>query len=324
MQKFTLNKYDFVRFVLEERSDTRLEDTVFWISTFPLPVNLVHDIFERRGPLIKTFLHHLYAVMIYADALKHVSSEWNHEIDAQPTPDNKSRREYFFGIFEKGLKDPSIKQVIGRLSFMLMVYGYAPSEADLFEAICHSGRKYKRLYLPKPVKEAIQDYNPQLLKSVSSGNGDMFGQPVADEFNIYRMGFSDKLSTIFNKLLDFIITYSNGSNTNGLANASDIKVIQRNVPRTDSPLFEYGTVSDGSMWEPAYRKASTVAILNQRHPFSDLLKDPDASAEMIVSNLFFALSECENESVTDREKNFYETMRQTVSRKLRSIASRQL
>ncbi|RYF94867.1 MAG: hypothetical protein EOO00_04950 [Chitinophagaceae bacterium] len=324
MQKFTLNKYDFVRFVLEERKDTRLEDTVFWISTFPLPVYLVHDIFEHRGPLVKTFLNHLHAVLIYADALKQVSSDWNREIDAQPTPDNKSRKDYFFGIFEKGLKDPSIKQVIGRLSSMLMVYGYDPSVADLFEAICHSGRKYKRLYLPKPVKDAIQDYNPQLLKSVSSGNGDMFGQPVADEFNIYRMGFSDKLSTIFNKLLDFIITYSNGNNTNGLANASDIKVIQRNVPKPDSSFFEYGSVSDGSVWEPAYRKASTVVILNQKHPFSDLLKDPDASAEMIVSDLLHSLSECENEAVTDREKNFYETMRQNVSRKLRSVSVRKL
>jgi hypothetical protein len=79
----------------------------------------------------------------------------------------------------------------------------------------------------------------------------MFGNIVADELGVYRSGFSDAFSAIFNKLLDFIFQYSD-DNQISISTASTIRISQVNEPLPSYDKISNGLVVYGSvnMWMP--------------------------------------------------------------------------
>ncbi len=66
MKTYIIDKYDYKKYLLSELPDTRQEDLIFWKKTIPMPVDLVYEIFEKRGELFSLYLHHIGAVVLYA------------------------------------------------------------------------------------------------------------------------------------------------------------------------------------------------------------------------------------------------------------------
>ena len=225
MEKQTLNKHDFKKYLLEKLPDSRQEELIFWKKGIPLPIDLVYKIFDQRGELLKIYLDHLSAVSLYSFSAKIESSNYELEINNLPSSENKKHRIKLENQFHKYYLKSKISSLTNVLAERLFVVEYNFTEDNYFAAICHEGRKYKRLYLPIKIKESIKTYDSELLKIVGISNGDMFGNIVADELGVYRSGFSDAFAAIFNKLLDFILERTNEKQISA-STASKIKISQ--------------------------------------------------------------------------------------------------
>lgn len=316
MPTYTLDKYDFKKFLLAELPDTRQEELIFWKKTIPMPVDLIYGIFEKRGELLSLYLNHIGAACLFAWACEKEGLNWVAELEAQPTKDNKSRLPELQRLLQKHVQASGVLPMLQRLAEQLGLQQYDPAPTGLADALCHEGRKYKRLYLPPSMRQVVQESFPQVLNHIARSNWDMFSNVVADSLHVYRMGFADAFSGIFNKLLDFIIRYSTPGRTSG-GSASGISIRQQDSSTVAEPRSQYGLVNDGSIWEPRYVNAATTLVLNERHPFWEKVRRTGKDAESIMIKLLAVLAEQENETVRDSDRRVIEVMRQDISRRLR-------
>jgi hypothetical protein len=319
MKTYTLNKYDFKKYLLDELPDTRQEDLIFWKKTIPLPVDLIYNIFDYRGELLTKYLDHIAAAYIYGMYRKENSSAWQGDVELQPNKENCNRQAELIEIFKKGIENTTVRRALFNMADLLMLNRYIPNEHRLFNAFCHEGRKYKRLFIPPQIRGIIKLDFPELLSCIGISNWDMFSNVVADELKIYRMGFADAFSGIFNKLIEFIIT-NNGKGKIGYSNSNEVRITQaEEEDEADNYNAEglVGQVSDGSIWEPRYVNARTSFVLNRHHPFYDLVNSKGDGAKEIFKELISSLAEIENEIVKDSDRHVIEILRQDLSRKLR-------
>jgi hypothetical protein len=106
--------------------------------------------------------------------------------------------------------------------------------------------------------------------------------------------------------------------------ATGFDLVQAKKDKGSDDVPVYGSVSDGSVWEPAYTLGKTSAVMNKLHPFCDQLQKSGADAENIVSRLLNVMAEKENDIIRDRDKKVIEIFRQDVSRELRIRAEKEL
>lgn len=318
METQTLNKHDFKKYLLEKLPDSRQEELIFWKKGIPLPIDLVYRIFDQRGKLLKIYLDHLSAVSLYLYSIKIESSNYDLEINKLPSALNKNKEKKLSEQFYKYYLNSKISDLTNMLAERLYIVEYKFTEENYLTAICHEGRKYKRLYLPVKIKESIKIYNSELLKIVGISNGDMFGNIVADELGVYRSGFSDAFAAIFNKLLDFILDHSSDKQIS-ISTASKIKISQLQEPETPYKLIS-GKVEDGSLWEPKYLEAKSTFIINSKHPYYELINNK-TGIEVLI-DIVSQSSLIENETVRDSTSKILETYRQDLSRRLRLIAEK--
>ena len=139
---------------------------------------------------------------------------------------------------------------------------------------------------------------------VGSDNTDMFGNIIADRYNIYRSGFSDALAIIFNALLEFKILCS--------GRGSGLQRLNLIVGRAEGIDVRSGQTTDGSLWEPGYDDDHFVT-LNIEHP---LLRNKVESESLKLAELLYYLAEFENNQYSDTQRKLLENMRQEVSRGL--------
>lgn len=319
METQTLNKHDFKKYLLEKLPDSRQEELIFWKKGIPLPIDLVYKIFDQRGELLKIYLDHLSAVSLYSYSAKIESSNYELEINNLPSSENKKHKIKLEGQFHKYYLKSKISNLTNVLAERLFVVEYNFTEDNYFAAICHEGRKYKRLYLPLKIKESIKAYDSELLKIVGVSNGDMFGNIVADELGVYRSGFSDAFAAIFNKLLDFILERTNEKQIIA-STASKIKISQVQEPEAIYMKINSGKIEDGSLWEPKYTDAKSSFILNSKHPYYELINNK-TGIEVLV-DIVSQSALIESETIRDTTSKILETYRQDISRKLRLIAEK--
>jgi hypothetical protein len=320
MTEYTLDKYDFKRYLLKQLPDSRQEELIFWKKKIPIPVDLVYSVFERRGVLLNHYIHHIGAAFLFSWIAREEGKEWASLLAAQPNPDNDltSIKQKFIDYADRS----GVRNLLGEIAESLLLENYQTDEHLLALSLSHQGKKYERLFLPPLIKAKIKAVFPELLQFVAVGNGDMFANVVADELKIYRNGFADVFSSIFNKLLEYILNNSSGS-TKGYSNASGLRITHLDDnDHNQSTEIIYGSVSDGSIWEPVYTGAVTTFVLNSHHPFSDQLKKAGPEAEKMVSILISAMSEKENEIFRSGDKRLLEIFRQDVSRELRIRAEK--
>jgi hypothetical protein len=319
METPTLNKHDFKKYLLEKLSDSRQEELIFWKKGIPLPIDLVYKIFDQRGELLKIYLDHLSAVSLYWYYVKNESSNYEIEINDLPSSTIKTYQKRLTEHFQKYYLKSKISDLTDTLAERLFVVEYKFTENNYISALCHEGRKYKRLYLPQKIKESIRSYDSEILKFVGVSNGDMFGNVIADELGVYRSGFSDAFAAIFNKLLDFILDRSSEKQLS-ISTASKIKITQHQETEIFNLKFIGGKIEDGSLWEPKYSDAKSSFIINTKHPYYELINDKSGIEVLIDIASQSAL--IENETVKDTTSKILETYRQDISRKLRLIAER--
>lgn len=319
MEAQTLNKHDFKKYLLEKLPDSRQEELIFWKRGIPLPIDLVYKIFDHRGELLKIYLDHLSAVSLYSYSVKVEIPNYELEINNLPSSDNERKKTKLEDQFHKYYLESKISTLTGVLAERLFLEEYNFTEDNYFTAICHEGRKYKRLYLPLKIKESIKTYDSELLNIVGVSNGDMFGNIVADELGVYRSGFSDAFAAIFNKLLDFILERTNEKQISA-STASRIKISQGQEPEGPYLKMNSGKIEDGSLWEPKYTDAKSSFILNSKHPYYELIHKK-TGIEVLV-DIVSQSALIENETIRDSTSKILETYRQDISRKLRLIAEK--
>lgn len=323
MTEYALDKYEFKKYLLNELTDTRQEELIFWKRNIPMPVDLIYNIFDKRGTLFRTYLDHIGAAYLFAWIGRQEGMDWEHSFTAQPTDENIGQKALLLERFTKYFDQAQTGEMLAGFSELFLLENYRTEPTALVEALCHEGRKYKRLYIPAQVRQKLQEIFPDLLKYMSRSNWDMFSNVIADELKVYRMGFADAFNGIFIKLIEFVLRYS-GTGNKKYVSATGFDLRQSKDAAEDNNDAIYDTVSDGSIWEPAYASGRTYAVLNKLHPYCDELRKNGGGTETILVELLNVMAEKENEILRDRDKKVIEIFRQDVSRELRVRAEKQV
>ncbi|WP_461788668.1 hypothetical protein [Pedobacter sp.] len=316
MADYSLDKYEFKKYLLDELSDTRQEELIFWKRNIPMPVDLIYDIFEKRGNLFSAYLDHIGAAFLFAWTEKKEGRSWVEKFASQPTKENIGNKALLHARFSKYFEESGVGEMLNGFAELFLLENYQPDPTSLVMALCHDGRKYKRLYIPFQVREKLKQEFPEILDEMSLSNWDMFSNVIADELKVYRMGFADAFNGIFIKLTEFVLKSSEARGKK-LVSAIGFDLLQKKVNSLPHTGITYGSVSDGSAWEPLYNGGRTTAVLNKMHPFSDQLRKCGSETEAIVIKLLNIMAEKENLVIRDRDKKVIELFRQDVSRELR-------
>jgi hypothetical protein len=319
METKTINKHDFKKFLLEKLNDTRQEELILWKKGIPLPIDLLYRIFDQKGELLKIYLDHISSAYLYSKIIRLESQDYNLLMLNQPNALNLKLQNTIYQQFDKFYSVSNVSELALLLAEKLFIFDYKFTKESYFKAICHEGRKYKRLYLPQKIKETIGVFDSQILEFVGISNGDMFGNIVADFLGVYRSGFSDAFAAIFNKLLDYILEKPEGKIT-GYSSSINIRISQPKDPQSHYENFNSGKVEDGSLWEPKYTDAKSSFILNNRHPYFELI-NRKSGLEVLV-DIASQAAIIENETIKDSTSSILESFRKDISRKLRLVAER--
>ena len=137
----------------------------------------------------------------------------------------------------------------------------------------------------------------------------MFGNVIADEMSIYRIGFNDALASIFSKLLDFKICECSGI----LSSRPMITLVSPSAESNAniSNRFIYERTSDGSLWEPIYDGECKVRV-NPSHPYFKSM--PCYNDNKHYYEFILKLAEYEARLIDDKELKSIESMRINISR----------
>ncbi len=319
MEITTLNKHDFKKYLLDNLADSKQEELIFWKKGIPLPIDLIYRIFDERGELIKLYLDHISAFNLFYFIEGKNGFDGAFEIDKLPSSTLSNFSTKLINLYRSYYFESNISRLTAALAERLFLLDYNFTEDDFYNALCHEGRKYKRFYLPSPVRDLINRQNPDVLRHIGVSNGDMFGNIVADELGVYRSGFSDAFSAIFNRLLDFILEQKS-KNKAVLAASSRIKVAQFQDNHDTSYNVHFANIHDGSLWEPKYSNAKTNCVLNNRHPYFELIANK--TGLQVLEDIAIHSALIESETLRDSASQVLESYRQELSRKLRIIAEK--
>ena len=316
MTENILDKYTFKKYLLANLADCRQEELIFWKKNIPIPVDLIFTLFEKRNILLGKYLDHIGAAYLSAYIDKENGADWVTRLVLQPKAYSQVEKDFISKNFEKYMVSSGVTILLLELAAILMLEDYIPDEVAFAEAISHEGRKYKRLWLPPTFRRKIEMKFPELLDNISISNWDMFSNVVADELKVYRMGFADAFSGIFNKLIEFILV-KNQNEDDQIKFVSVCRISQQIELSQDNVKINYGIISDGSIWEPRYQNGKTSFILNSNHPFSAEIKKLEIGSEQVIGKLIEAMSIRESEFLHRNDQTLIENFRQDVSRQLR-------
>ncbi|SFP01872.1 hypothetical protein SAMN05428949_7193 [Chitinophaga sp. YR627] len=315
MKQYLPDKYGFKDYLLDNLTDARQEELIFWKKNIPMPVDLIYGIYEKRGILLAKYLDHVGTAFLYTYVQRAKGDrDWKSAPKNAPEETFKDKRAELNSDFKQYYKQSQVEDMLATLADVFMLEGYSCTAERMVEAMMHQGKKYQRLYIPKAADERIHVFFPELCAILKQNQKDMFSNVVADELQIYRMGFADAFAGIFNKLIDFVLDFYQ----KGIFNTSHttISIIQDpSAPDTLRP--EYGVIHDGCIWEPAYVQSAVGVKLNENHPFVAAVLKGGNQSEALVSSMLQVMSEIEYKTPRDTEKKLLEKFRQEVSRELR-------
>ncbi|MBI34185.1 MAG: hypothetical protein CMP67_02350 [Flavobacteriales bacterium] len=304
------NKYDFKNFLLSEKREYHQDDLIFWRNNIPLPLDLIYRLFEDRYLLISLYLDHIFASLIYFKIDLNIEDY----ISVELLPDKKyvikneieikSKIEAFLN------QNPSVDDVFKKVVLIVGIEDYDLNTENLFDALCHAGKKYSRIYVPNEVKEVIQESYISFFNKVGTNQKDMFGNVVCDHFGIYRSGLSDAFASIFTDLLSFQILNKSSKSIG----KSLVKFKTKHKKENTENEIEYVDSLGGKIWEPMYKNGKVGIRLNRNHLFIDTLTEEEVAK---ITPLLLSLSEEEFNSFSDVKTKVLEEMRESISRSTR-------
>jgi hypothetical protein len=294
---------DFKLFLFKSSAKNRVDGLTVWIGKIPLPIDLFNRIFNDADILFIEYARQLtVATIVFSE---HDSFKKSFGISANDLPSKKliNRKQLLVTWLSDHIKsNKSYHNLFLNIVDTLGLNGFKLDERELANSLCHQGRKYSRLAYPSIIKPFIEPFHNS--SHLGSDKTDMFGNIIADIYNIYRSGFSDALAIVFNALLDFrLICFECGSS---------MQRIILTVEKSQDLRVSLNRTKDGSLWQPGYEDDHIVNI-NPEHPFFKTLNSNDVKH---ITDLLYFLSEFENNQFGDAPRKIIENMRQEVSRSL--------
>lgn len=294
---------DFKRYLNNRNGTYRVDGLIFWQNRIPLPIDLFNRIFDESDQITTDYIYQLAASTLAFSKEGTFEEKLEHPVCDLPTDKLKVKYGLLSDWVTAELPDNSqIVRIVYEAADMLGVPEFEFSSDRVVAALLHQGKKYTRLYMPNHIRELVERFAG--CDVIGQDNTDMFGNIIADRYNIYRSGFSDALAIIFNALMDFRLLFSGKGN--GLQKISVIT-----STRTELDV-RFAVTTDGSLWEPGYEDDHYVTI-NNTHPLIRKLSQEQSPA---LAELLFFLAQFENSQFSDQKKKFIENMRQTLSREL--------
>ena len=299
---------DFKRYLNDSNSSYRVDGLIFWQNRIPLPMDLFNRMFEDGGHFFSLYTNHLMAALIACECPTEVCDQFGVPFEDLPSKGMEGAGWALESALQTILdREQRFHATAAAVSDLFQLEDYQLRAASLASALCHQGKKYVRLHCPVAIHNIISARFPQAAGIIGSSNTDMFGNVIADHYNIYRSGFSDALAIIFNKHLDFRLMCH--GHTSGL---------QRVSLTVEGEGLNFSVVEertrDGSLWEPDYQDDHVLRI-NPEHPFYKKMaaEGVDTTA---VAELLYEMSVFENSQFSDSQKKLLENMRQEISREL--------
>ncbi|GFO73561.1 hypothetical protein BJAS_P4424 [Bathymodiolus japonicus methanotrophic gill symbiont] len=294
---------DFKRYLNDKNSKYRVDGLIFWQNRIPLPIDLFNRIFNESDQIVTDYVYQVAASAVTFSNRDSFQEALGIEVSDLPKSDlKKQSKELNLWLTEKLSNRSAVAHMSYEISGLFGLEDFNFSVDKVAESLTHQGKKYARIFMPAEVRK---EYS--LIKGcddVGQENTDMFGNIIADKYNIYRSGFSDALAIIFNALLDFRILCSGKG-----SHLPKVRVISPLVEDVDVRL---GKTTDGSLWEPGYEDDHYIMI-NQDHP---LVREISSEQSGPLAECLFFLGELENNQFSDEKKKFVEELRQAVSRSL--------
>jgi len=294
---------DFKRYLNNKNVKYRVDGLIFWQNRIPLPIDLFNRIFNESDQIVTDYVYQVSASAVVFNNRSSFENTFNVDVADLPKVDLKKQGVILDNWLKERLPANSgITRMAYEIADILGLDGFDFSSNRVAEALQHQGKKYARIFMPSEVKIKF-DVIPDCDK-VGQDNTDMFGNIIADRYNIYRSGFSDALAIIFNALLEFRILCSGRGE-----HLQEIRVI---APIFDEIDVRMGKTSDGSLWEPSYEDDHYIT-LNSEHPLVRHLSQEESKP---LAEFLFYLGEFENGQFSETNKKLIENLRQTVSRSL--------
>lgn len=294
---------DFKRYLNKKNAKCRVDGLIFWQNRIPLPIDLFNRIFNESDHIVVDYVYQLAAcATVFSERL---SFEDTFSVDVSDLPKGDLKKQILVledWLQERLPKNSSITRMAYEIADVLGLDDFEFSNSKVAEALQHQGKKYARIFMPREVKEAFDTILE--CDEVGRDNTDMFGNIIADRYNIYRSGFSDALAYIFNALLEFRILCS--------GRGEHLQKIRIIAPLIDDIDVRMGKTSDGSLWEPGYEDDHYIT-LNNEHPLVRHLTEGESKP---LAEFLFFLGEFENGQFSETNKKLIENLRQTVSRSL--------
>ncbi|MCG9659447.1 hypothetical protein [Vibrio mediterranei] len=261
--QYSFDCSDFKKYLFRNKK-FRVEGLSIWVNSIPIPIDIFNDLFDRSHELFSLYLDHIIGALIINSSVTE-----DNPIQLKLLPDKKLVEEHNLVVGELIEKELSInsfkyRSFADKASDYLGIDNYSMNPESIMKALAHKGKKYSRIYCPQDLKNLIKSHDVTLLENFASGNFDMFGNVIADEMGIYRIGFSDALAQIFSRLLDFKI---NECASFSLSNY-ELREKVDEAPY-ESYLGEKIIISktvDGTLWEPLFDGEVKVKI-NPKHPY---------------------------------------------------------
>jgi hypothetical protein len=294
---------DFKRYLNHKSVKYRVDGLIFWQNRIPLPIDLFNRIFNESDVIVMDYVYQVAAsAIVFSDSS---SFEETFSIKVTDLPNGQLNRQVF--VLEEWLQERlTLNTAVTRMSYeiadILGLDDFEFSVNKVVAALQHQGKKYARIFMPPEVRKEF-DVIPRC-EDIGQDNTDMFGNVIADRYDIYRSGFSDALAIIFNVLLEFRILCS--------GRGEHLQKIRIIAPLTDDIDVRIGKTADGSLWEPGYEDDHFI-ILNSEHPLVRHLSEDETKP---LAEFLFFLGQFESGQFSDVNKKLIENLRQTVSRSL--------
>lgn len=294
---------DFKSYLHNKNPKYRVDGLIFWQNRIPIPIDLFNRIFNESDQIVFEYVYQIAASAVTFTHRASFERAMAVEVTDLPKSELTKQALTLKDWLNENLPDNSPVVLMSyEIADILGLDNFVFSVDKVAEALQHQGKKYARIFMPSVVRDLF-DLIPDC-DGVGADNTDMFGNIIADRYNIYRSGFSDALAIIFNALLEFRIFCSGRGE-----HLQYLRVISPLVEDVDVRL---GKTSDGSLWEPGYEDDHYIT-LNSEHP---LVRNLSEEQSKPLAELLFYMGEFENGQFSDESKKLVENMRQAVSRSL--------
>ncbi len=301
---------DFVNYCSNNNSSFRPDGEIYWCQTKPIPSILVKRLFFSAEIYLKDYVYHLLSAT--ALALHDLQTTDGKLFAFFPDPSARLRYQNILeNIWHDCQSIPQFKNFEKNVSKLCGLGEFELPLQDFLNCLNHKGKKYDRLYYPDVIKKNIDQEFPKVTRFLIGSNGDMFGNIIVDKLNVYRSGFSDAFSILFNEFLNFkfeLFPYMNPQN----ASQGQTEVLTIPSIGTIKPV-EY---TNGNFWEPTMEQGGAIGVeLAKHHPAAML--DPKLQFNLLL----LALAKEEMKIFDSDLKIKLEQFRYRVSVDLRAAAN---